>query len=205
LLQTDVSNHDDVRNLVKAVFAEFGRIDILVNNAGGSARGKMSLFADSEESTWDYVFGVNLKGVLYTCREVVGYMSKQGSGNIINIASVAGMIGLAGQVDYSAAKGAVIAFTKALAKEIVSSGVRVNCVSPGPTTSEAARDIPPEVRQRLASSALARATGFDQFGESNDVAKLVAFIASDDAKFITGQNFPVCGVMNLGLVDSLIS
>jgi 3-oxoacyl-[acyl-carrier protein] reductase len=108
-------------------------------------------------------------------------------------------------VDYSAAKGAVIAFTKALAKEVVSNGVRINCVSPGPTTSEAARDIPPEIRQRLASNTLAKATGFDQFGDSHDVAKLVAFIASDDAKFITGQNFPVCGVMNLGLVDSMIN
>ncbi len=142
----------------------------------------MSLFCYSEESTWNYVLGTNLKGVFYTCRAVINHMLEQGHGNIINIASVAGMIGLASQVDYSAAKGAVIAFTKALAKETAAHGVRVNCVSPGPITSAAGRNIPPEMR---------------------DIANLVAFLASEDAKFITGQNYPVCGVMNLGLAESL--
>ncbi|HET8711137.1 MAG TPA: SDR family oxidoreductase, partial [Spongiibacteraceae bacterium] len=155
------------------------------------------------ESTWNYVLGTNLKGVFYTCRAVINHMLEQGHGNIINIASVAGMIGLASQVDYSAAKGAVIAFTKALAKETAAHGVRVNCVSPGPITSAAGRNIPPEMRAKLAQNSIAKATGFGHFGEPADIANLVAFLASEDAKFITGQNYPVCGVMNLGLAESL--
>ena len=135
-IQTDVSKFDDVKRAVAKTIEQFGQIDILVNNAGGSARGKMSLFCDSEEDTWDYVLGTNLKGVFYTCRQVIGHMLNNGKGSIINIGSVAGMIGMASQVDYSAAKGGVIAFTKALAKETAPHGVRVNCVSPGPISSE---------------------------------------------------------------------
>jgi NAD(P)-dependent dehydrogenase (short-subunit alcohol dehydrogenase family) len=202
-IQTDVSRFDDVKRAVAKTIKQFGQIDILVNNAGGSARGKMSLFCDSEEDTWDYVLGTNLKGVFYTCRQVIGHMLNSGKGSIINIGSVAGMIGLASQVDYSAAKGGVIAFTKALAKETVQHGVRVNCVSPGPISSEAGRNIPPEMKAKLASNAIAKSTGFGHFGEPSDIASLVAFLASDDAKFITGQNYPVCGVMNLGLTDRL--
>ena len=130
-------------------------------------------------------------------------MFNNGKGSIVNIGSVAGMIGLASQVDYSAAKGGVIAFTKALAKEAAPHGVRVNCVSPGPITSEAGRSIPPEMKQNLAYQKLSKSTGFGHFGEPGDIANLVAFLASDDAKFITGQNYLVCGVMNLGLADRL--
>ncbi len=203
VIQTDVSNFDSVKSMVAKVIAEFGKVDILVNNAGGSAREKMSLFCDSEQSTWDYVLGTNLNGVFYTTRAVINHLLEQGHGSIINIGSVAGMIGLASQVDYSAAKGAVIAFTKALAKETAPKGVRVNCVSPGPITSAAGRNIPPEMKAKLAQNSIAKSTGFGHFGEPSDIANLVAFLASDDAKFITGQNYPVCGVMNLGLTESL--
>ena len=202
-IQTDVSSFDSVKQAVANTLEEFGRIDIVVNNAGGSARGRMSLFCDSEEDTWDYVLGTNLKGVFYTCRAVVNHMLEKGQGSIVNIGSVAGMIGLASQVDYSAAKGAVIAFTHALAKETAPLGVRVNCVSPGPITSDAGRDIPPEVREQFAKSGLGQATGFGHFGDPSDIANLVSFLASDDAKYITGQNYAVCGVMNLGLATSL--
>lgn len=203
VIQTDVSNFDAVKSTVAQTLEAFGKIDILVNNAGGSARGRMSLFCDSEEDTWDYVIDTNMKGVFYTCRSVINHMQEAGQGSIINIGSVAGMIGLASQVDYSAAKGAVIAFTQALAKETASRGVRVNCVSPGPTTSDARRNIPEAMKKSLAMSTLSKSTGFDRFAEAEDIANLVAFLASDEAGFITGQNYPVCGVMNLGLVDSL--
>lgn len=202
-IQTDVRDVDAVNSMVAKTLDAFGKVDILVNNAGGSARGRMSLFCDSEKDTWDYVLDTNLKGVFHTCRAVINPMQDAGQGNIINIGSVAGMIGLASQVDYSAAKGAVIAFTKALAKEAAAHGVRVNCVSPGPTTSEAGRNIPEAVKKNLAMQVLARSTGFGRFGEAGDIANLVAFLASDEAGFITGQNYPVCGVMNLGLVESL--
>ena len=204
-VQTNVSKFDDVKSTVAKTLETFGRIDILVNNAGGSARGKMSLFCESEEDTWDYVLGTNLKGVFYTCRAVINHLLEQGHGSIINIGSVAGMIGFASQVDYSAAKGGVIAFTKALAKETAPHGVRVNCVSPGPITSDSGRSISPEKKAKLATNAIAQSTGFGHFGEPSDIANLVAFLASDDAKFITGQNYPVCGVMNLGLADRLSS
>ncbi len=202
-IQMDVSDFSSVKHMVAKVLEAFGQIDILVNNAGGSARGKMSLFCDSEEETWDYVLNTNLKGVFYTCRSVINHMLERGTGNIINIGSVAGMMGLASQVDYSAAKGAVIAFTQALAKETSMQGVRVNCVSPGPITSEAGRDIPPEKRKLLAGSALGKATGFGRFGEPSDIANLVSFLASEDSAFITGQNYAVCGVMNHGLNEKL--
>lgn len=204
-IQTDVSRFDEVKLAVARTLEEFGQIDILVNNAGGSARARMSLFCDSDEDTWDHVLGTNLKGVFHTCRQVIGHMLERGSGSIVNIGSVAGMIGLASQVDYSAAKGGVIAFTRALAKETAPHGVRVNCVSPGPISSEAGRNIPPEKKQNLAYRELGKATGFGHFGEPADIANLVAFLASDEAKFITGQNYPVCGVMNLGLADRLSS
>lgn len=203
-IKTDVRIRDSVKHAVEKTLATFGRIDILVNNAGGSARGRMSRFSDSEEDTWDYVIDTNLKGVLYTCREVINPMLAQGSGSIINIASVAGMIGIPGQADYSAAKGAVIAFSQALAKENADRNVRVNCISPGPINSEAGRQIPEAMKQSLAYSALADATGFGHFGAPDDIASLAAFLASDEAGFITGQNYPVCGVMNLGLARSII-
>ncbi|HEY8385088.1 MAG TPA: 3-oxoacyl-ACP reductase family protein [Porticoccaceae bacterium] len=204
-IQTDVSSFDSVKQAVAQTLAECGRIDILVNNAGGSARGKMSLFCASEEETWQHVLGTNLMGVFHTCRAVINHMLERGSGSIVNIGSVAGMIGLASQVDYSASKGAVIAFTHALAKETAPHGVRVNCVSPGPITSDAGRNIPPEVLEKLAKSGLGESTGFGHFGDPADIANLVAFLASNDAKFITGQNYAVCGVMNLGLATPLKS
>lgn len=202
-LQTDVTNFDQVKQTVATTIERFGQIDILINNAGGSARGKMTAFSQSDESTWDYVLNTNLKGVLYTCRAVINPMIEHGSGCIINIGSVAGIIGLSGQADYSASKGAVIAFTQALAKETSHQGIRVNCVSPGPTKSEAARAIPEAMRKNLAVSALVDSTGFDEFAEADHIASLVGFLATDEAGYITGQNYPVCGVMNLGLNKSL--
>jgi len=202
-IQTDVSQFDSVKHMVNETLDDFGRIDILVNNAGGSARGRMSLFCDSEESTWKHVLDTNLKGVFYTCRAVINQLLQQGEGSIINIGSVAGMIGLASQVDYSAAKGGVIAFSQALAKETTPRGVRVNCVSPGPVSSDAGRNIPEKMRKNLAAQALGDATGFGHFAEPADIANLVAFLASEEAKFISGQNYPVCGVMNLGMTEQL--
>lgn len=202
-IQTDVSDYDSVKRTISQVFDTFGRIDILVNNAGGSARGKMTHFCDSEEDTWDYVLNTNLKGVMYTCRQVINHMLERGSGSIVNIASVAGMIGTAGQADYSASKGAVIAFSQALAKECSTQGVRINCVSPGPTSSDAGRSIPPEMRKNLAMESLFKSTGFGRFGEPDDIANMTAFLASEEAKFITGQNYAVCGLMNLGITDSM--
>jgi len=202
-MQLDVSDYDAVKKVIGEILREFGRVDILVNNAGGSARGDMSAFRYSEESVWKRVLDINLMGVLYTCREVINTMLEQGYGRIINIASVAGMIGTAGQADYSASKGAVLAFSAALAKETAGKGVTVNCVSPGPTVSEAAREMTPESIRNTPYEVLGKATGYGRFAEADDIASMVAFLASDKAGFITGQNHPVCGLMNLGIPDQL--
>lgn len=200
---TDVSNYNDVKKMIAQAIETFGQVDILVNNAGGSARQKMSLFCDSTEETWDYVLGTNLKGVFYTCREVVGPMLARKSGVIINIASVAGMIGTAGQADYSAAKAGVIGLTMAMAKEMAASNVRINCVSPGPTVNDAVAKKPEGFALSPVTQELFKSTGFGRFGAAEDIANLVAFLASDDAAFITGQNYAVCGVMNLGITQYL--
>lgn len=202
-IQLDISDYGAVKTVIGRILDEFGRIDILVNNAGGSARGDMSAFRYSDESVWRRVLETNLMGVLYTCREVINPMLEQGYGRIINVASVAGMIGTAGQADYSASKGAVLAFSAALAKETAGKGVTVNCVSPGPTVSEAAREMTPESIRNTPYEVLGKATGYGRFAEADDIASMVAFLASDKAGFVTGQNHPVCGLMNLGIPDQL--
>lgn len=201
--QLDVSDYQAVKHIMAEIIAEFGRIDILVNNAGGSARGDMSLFRYSEEAVWQKVLATNLMGVLHTCREVINPMLEQGYGRIINIASVAGTIGTSGQADYSASKGAVLAFSAALAKETAGTGVTVNCVSPGPTVSEAAREMKPGVLQSATYETLGKATGYGRFAYAEEVAAMVAFLATEKSSFITGQDHPVCGVMNLGIPDQL--
>jgi len=199
----DVSDYSAVKTVMAQILADHGHIDVLVNNAGGSARGDMSLFRYSEEPTWQRVLASNLMGVMYTTREVINPMLDRGYGRIINIASVAGTIGTAGQVDYSASKGAVIAFSSALAKETAGKGITVNCVSPGPTSSEAAREMTPESIRDTPYERLANATGYGRFAQADEVASMVVYLASEEAGFITGQNHPVCGVMNLGLPDQL--
>lgn len=202
-MQLDISDYAAVKQVFTNILSDFGRIDILVNNAGGSARGDMSAFRYSDEAVWRRVLETNLMGVLYTCREVINPMLEQGFGRIINIASVAGMIGTAGQADYSASKGAVLAFSAALAKETAGKGVTVNCVSPGPTVSEAAREMTPESIRNTPYEVLGKATGYGRFAEADDIASMVTFLASEQAGFITGQNHPVCGLMNLGIPDQL--
>ena len=118
-------------------------------------------------------------------------------------ASVAGMIGTAGQADYSAAKAGVIGLTMAMAKEMAASNVRINCVSPGPTVNDAVAKKPEGFALSPVTQELFKSTGFGRFGAAEDIANLVAFLASDEAAFITGQNYAVCGVMNLGITQYL--
>lgn len=194
-IKVDVTKSKETNLMCKVAIDEWGRIDILVNNAGGAARGEMrTYFHESKEETWDFILGVNLKGVLNCCRAVIGHMIERRVGKIVNIGSVSGMIGSA-QVaaDYSAAKGGVIAFTKSLAKEVGCYGINVNCVSPGPIATEHFLTHPKEIIEQLKKT-----TYLGRLGKPEDIANMVAFLVSDEASFITGQNFAVCGGRSLG-------
>jgi NAD(P)-dependent dehydrogenase (short-subunit alcohol dehydrogenase family) len=193
-IKADVTKSGEINHMIDATLEEFGRVDILVNNAGGSAREKKSLFHESTEEVWDFVLSINLKGVLNCCRAVIGQMMKQRSGKIVNIASCAGIVGDAGLADYSAAKAGIIGFAMALAKEVVSYGINVNCVSPGPIETPALLTSHSDTLAHFK-----KITGFGRLGKPEDIANMVAFLASDEANFISGQNFPVCGLRNLGI------
>lgn len=193
-LEVNVTKKEDADRMARTTVDLFGRIDILVNDAGGSARQRNTVFHESQEEVWDYVISLNLKGTLLCTRAVINHMIQRRTGKIINIGSIDGMSGAPTQADYSAAKGGVIAFTKALAKEVGTYGVNVNCVSPGTIETQAMLSLPDDVR-----AGRKKLTYLDRLGKPDDVAAMVAFLASDDASFITGQNMPVCGGRNLGV------
>lgn len=188
-LKVDVSRSQEVNAMAKAALEHFEHIDILVNNAGGSARQRSSLFHESTEEVWDYVLGINLKGVMNCSRALINHMLERKKGVIINTASISGIVGTAARVDYSAAKGGIIAFTKALAKEVASHGVRVVAVSPGVIETAMFSNIPRKHLEEM----LKNLPPLGRTGKPEDIAHMVAFLASDDASFITGHNFIVDG------------
>lgn len=191
--KTDVTKSEQANQMIKAALEEFSKVDILVNNAGGSLHETRSLFCQSEERVWDVVLGVNLKGVLNCARAVINHMIQRQRGKIISIGSIAGLMGTAGLADYSAAKGGVIVFSKALAKEVASYGINVNCVCPGPIATEYFLTLPEEAKQRYL-----RTIPLGRFGKPEEVASLVSYLASDEADFITGQTFVIDGGRSLG-------
>ena len=148
-VRTDVSRLPEVEEMVRGAMAKFGRIDILVNNAG--VLGPYFTVEEYPEEIWDRVIAVNLKGTFLCCKAVLPVMRKQGSGSIINIASVAGKEGNASMAPYSASKGAIITLTKTLGKELATSGIRVNCVSPALLETDMAKAMTPEQRALLTS------------------------------------------------------
>lgn len=196
-IKVDVRSSSETNNMFKVAVERFGWIDILVNNAGGSARERATLFHQSTEEVWDYVLGINLKGVLNCSRAVINHMMERKKGVIINTASVAGLVGSPGRADYSAAKGGIIAFTKAVAKEVAGYGVRVVAVSPGVIETPMMQHIPRAHLEEL----LKNVPPVGRNGKPEDIAHMVAFLASDDASFITGHNFIVDGgaILKAGL------
>ncbi|MFA6297551.1 MAG: 3-oxoacyl-ACP reductase family protein [Nocardioides sp.] len=189
-LHTDVTDRDSVNDMVAQVTARFGRIDVLVNNAGWD---KAEPFVDSEPETWDRVIQINLYGVLNTSKAVLPIMAAQGSGRVVNLGSDAGRVGSSGEAVYSAAKGAVIAFTKATAREMARSQVAINCVCPGPTDTALFASMGGEKLRE----ALTKAIPFRRLGQPDDIANAVAFYASDEAAFITGQTVSVSGGLTM--------
>ena len=187
ILQGDVSQSEAAAAMLDAVVAEFGRCDILVNNAGITRDG---LLMRMKEEDWDAVLNTNLKGVFNCTKAALKYMMKQRSGKIVNIASVVGIMGNAGQANYAAAKAGCIGFTKSVAKEVASRGITVNTVAPGLIATDMTSVLPDKVIEEMAAGIpLKRA------GQPVDVAKAVLFLVSDDAAYITGQTLNVDGGM----------
>lgn len=185
----DVSNADDVKVIVETAEAALGPIDILVNNAGLTRDG---LFVRMEEADWDLVLDVNLKGAFLMSRAVARGMMKRRSGSIVNLSSVVGRRGNAGQANYSAAKAGLIGLTKTLARELASRGIRVNAVAPGYIQTEMTAALPDEVKATIAAG-----TPLNRLGDPRDVAEAVAFLAGDGAGFITGVVLPVDGGLGI--------
>lgn len=179
LCRADVANEQAVRDMVKAVEDRLGPIDLLVNNAGIA---EQALFTDLTAAQWKRMMDVHVNGAFYTSSAVLPSMIRRKSGCIINIASMWGQTGASCEVHYSTAKAALIGMTKALAKEVGPSGIRVNCVSPGAIETDMMTGFSEEDK-----TALADETPLGRLGKPEEIAAAVAFLASDDAAFITGQ------------------
>ena len=184
-VKVDVAKLDDVEKMVEAILAQFGRVDILVNNAG-IARDKLILRMTEED--WDAVLNINLKGTFNCTKAVVRHMSKQKSGKIVNIASVVGEMGNAGQGNYAASKAGVIGFTKTIAREFAQRGINVNAIAPGYIETPMTDALPEKVKEELK-----RMIPMDRLGKPEDVAETVLFLVSDSSNYITGQVLNVNG------------
>ena len=184
-VKVDVSNEDDVKNMVEITKKTFGNIDVLVNCAGVS---DTRLLIDSTKEDYDFVFDTNMRGTYNTCKLVGREMLSNQSGKIINISSIWGVLGGSCESVYSASKGAIIAFTKALAKELGPNGINVNVVAPGFIQTDMTKNVTEEIKQEIMeSSALGR------LGTPEDVAGVVSFLASEKSNLITGQVISVDG------------
>ena len=196
-IEVDTTKKEQTKQLVKATLDSFGQIDILVNVAGGSTgpsiKTKLDLFAQSNEYRGDEILDLNLLGTINCTRAIINHMIERRSGNIVSISSVAGVIGMIKGVEYSAAKAGIVGFTRALAKEVASYGIRVNCVSPGivgtPRVIAMAKEMIKEWEKGIKLGRLAK---------PEEIASVALFLVSDDSSYITGQNIVVDGGLSLG-------
>ena len=187
VVKADVADEAAVQQMVQTVADAFGRVDILVNNAGITRDG---LLARMKEEDWDAVLSTNLKGVFFATKAVAKLMMKQRAGRIVNMASVVGITGNAGQANYSAAKAGVIGFTKTIARELASRGITANAVAPGFIGTDMTAALPDKAKEAaLAGIPLGR------MGTPEDIAAAVLFLVSDQASYITGQVLNVDGGM----------
>ena len=186
-IQGNVSIEEDVNNMMKTIEKELGSVDILVNNAGVT---KDNLLIRMKSDEWDEVMDVNLKGTFLCTKAVSRGMMKKRYGKIINITSVVGIIGNAGQGNYSASKAGVIGFTKSMAKELASRGIRVNAIAPGFIQTDMTESLNDEIKDSMLN-----AIPLNSFGSPKDIANLVIFLASENSDYITGQVINVDGGM----------
>lgn len=187
LVQGSVADTDGVQTIVNTVVKELGRLDILINNAGITRDG---LLMRMKEADWDDVMNTNLKGVYNCSKAVLRTMMKQRSGRIVNMASVVGEMGNAGQTNYAAAKAGVIGFTKSLAKEVASRGITVNAIAPGFIATDMTSVLTDDQKAEMA-----RTIPLGRAGQPEDVANAVLFLVSEGAAYITGQVLNVDGGM----------
>lgn len=179
LVKEDISSYENTKTMVDEIISTMGRIDILVNNAGISTVG---LFMDSDEESINKIMNVNLMGPIYLTRHVINYMMMKKSGSIVNISSMWGEVGASCEVLYSASKGGINLFTKALAKELAPSNIRVNGIAPGVIDTSMNSFLGEEDRKSLEEE-----IPMGRFGESDEIGKLAVFLCSDDSSYITGQ------------------
>lgn len=187
--QCNVNDFTAVKDMVDYIAKEFGSIDIIVNNAGIT---KDNLLLRMSETEFDDVIDVNLKGTFNVCKHAVRYMLKKRQGRIINVASVVGIIGNAGQANYCASKAGIIGLTKSIAREVAAKGVTVNAVAPGFIQTDMTDVLSDKVKQELLES-----LPMKRIGKPADIANAVCFLASDDASYITGHVLEVNGGMNM--------
>ncbi|EGQ27342.1 3-oxoacyl-[acyl-carrier-protein] reductase [Sporosarcina newyorkensis 2681] len=185
--QANVSDADQVKDMMDEAIKQFGSIDFLVNNAGIT---RDNLLMRMKEDEWDDVLAINLKGVFLCTKAVTRQMMRQRSGRIVNLASVVGVVGNAGQANYVAAKAGVIGLTKTTAKELAARNILVNAVAPGFITTDMTDELGEEMKEQLLST-----IPLGKLGSAEDVAGTVAFLLSDEAKYITGQTINVDGGM----------
>jgi 3-oxoacyl-[acyl-carrier protein] reductase len=184
-VQADVSDPDAARSLIE----EAGELDILVNNAGVTRDGLLARMSDED---WDVVIDTNLRGTFNTCRAVTRGMMRRRSGAIVNVSSIVGVHGNPGQTNYSASKAGIIGFTKALARELGSRGVRANVVAPGYISTRLTNELPDELKDEMLAN-----TPLGRFGDPEDVAGVVRFLCSDAAAFVTGEVLLVDGGLGI--------
>jgi len=186
--QSDAGSFEETAALIENVLSEFGQIDILVNNAGIT---RDTLLMRMSEEQWDQVIETNLKSVFNLTKQIARPMMKQRGGSIINLTSIVGMKGQAGQTNYAASKAGIIGFTKSVADELGSRGIRCNAIAPGFIQTEMTDELPEDTRKTYLSQ-----IPMKRFGNAEEVAQAALFLASDLSSYVSGQILSVCGALN---------
>lgn len=188
-IKCDVTSAEDVEHLLEETVSKFGQVDVVVNNAGVT---RDTLLIRMAEKDWDMVLDINLKGAFLVTKSAARIMMKQRSGRIVNISSVVGLFGNAGQANYAASKAGLIGFTKSVAREVGARGVTVNAVAPGFIETEMTKSLPEAAREQFLGQAVIK-----RAGTPDDVASAVMFFASDEASYVTGHVLAVDGGLSM--------
>ena len=187
MVKADVSNEEDVNNMVESVISEFGKIDVLVNNAGIT---KDTLLMRMSKEDFDKVIDINLKGTFLVTKAVTKYMMKKRCGSIINLASVVGVVGNSGQSNYSASKAGIIGFTKSVAKELASRNIRANAVAPGFIETDMTNVLKDDIKENIGNQ-----IPLKRMGTAREVAEVIYFLGTEKSSYITGQVINIDGGM----------